>query len=142
VSSLIGKNLMEPDPTLLPEEPEVEARYDAGDLPEEIAQRFPASSLAWALAAEDAWNDGRTLESYAYARVGYHRGLDSLRGAGWKGAGPVPWDHKPNRGFLRALYSLGRAAAAIGETDEVDRITKFLNDSDASAAEQIEAGQR
>lgn len=133
---------MEPDPTLLPEEPEVEARYDAGDLPEEIAQRFPASSLAWALAAEDAWNDGRTLESYAYARVGYHRGLDSLRGAGWKGAGPVPWDHKPNRGFLRALYSLGRAAAAIGETDEVDRITKFLNDSDASAAEQIEAGQR
>lgn len=142
MSSLIGKNLMEPDPTLLPEEPEVEARYDAGDLPEEIAQRFPASSLAWALAAEDAWNDGRTLESYAYARVGYHRGLDSLRGAGWKGAGPVPWDHKPNRGFLRALYSLGRAAAAIGETDEVDRITKFLNDSDASAAEQIEAGQR
>lgn len=142
MSSLIGKNLMEPDPTLLPEEPEVEARYDAGDLPEEIAQRFPASSLAWALAAEDAWNDGRTLESYAYARVGYHRGLDSLRGAGWKGAGPVPWDHKPNRGFLRALYSLGRAAAAIGETDEVDRITKFLNDSDATAAEQIEAGQR
>lgn len=133
---------MEPDPTLLPEEPEVEARYEAGDLPEEIAQRFPASSLAWALAAEDAWDDGRTLESYAYARVGYHRGLDSLRGAGWKGAGPIPWDHKPNRGFLRALYSLGRAAAAIGETDEVDRITKFLNDSDASAAEQIEAGQR
>lgn len=132
---------MEPDPTLLPEEPEVEARYDAGDLPEEIAQRFPASSLAWALAAEDAWNDGRTIESYAYARVGYHRGLDSLRGAGWKGAGPIPWDHKPNRGFLRALYSLGRAAAAIGETDEVDRITKFLNDSDSTAAEQIEAGQ-
>lgn len=142
MSSIIGKNLMEPNPTLLPEEPEVEARYEAGDLPEEIAQRFPASSLAWALAAEDAWNDGRTLESYAYARVGYHRGLDSLRGAGWKGAGPIPWDHKPNRGFLRALYSLGRAAAAIGETDEVDRITKFLNDSDATAAEQIEAGQR
>lgn len=140
MSSLLGKNLMEPDPTLLPEEPEVAARYEAGDLPEEIAQRFPASSLAWALAAEDAWNDGRTLESYAYARVGYHRGLDSLRGAGWKGAGPIPWDHKPNRGFLRALYSLGRAAAAIGETDEVDRITKFLNDSDSTAAEQIEAG--
>ena len=139
MSSLIGKNLMEPEPTLLPEEPEVQARYDAGDLPEEIAQRFPASSLAWALAAEDAWDDGRTLESYAYARVGYHRGLDSLRGAGWKGAGPIPWDHAPNRGFLRALYSLGRAAAAIGETEEVDRITKFLNDSDATASEKIEA---
>lgn len=139
MSSIIGKNLMEPEPTLLPEEPEVQARYDAGDLPEEIAQQFPASSLAWALAAEDAWDDGRTLESYAYSRVGYHRGLDSLRGAGWKGTGPVPWEHAPNRGFLRALYSLGRAAAAIGETDEVDRITKFLNDSDATAAEKIEA---
>ena len=141
MSSIIGKNLMEMDPTLLPEEPEVNARYEAGDLPEEIAQRFPASSLAWALAAEDAWGEGRTLESYAYARVGYHRGLDSLRGAGWKGAGPVPWEHEPNRGFLRALYSLGRAAAAIGETDEVDRITKLLNDSDSAAVEQIEAGQ-
>lgn len=139
MSSIIGKNLMEMDPTLLPEEPEVNARYEAGDLPEEIAQRFPASSLAWALAAEDAWGEGRTLESYAYARVGYHRGLDSLRGAGWKGAGPVPWEHEPNRGFLRALYSLGRAAAAIGETDEVDRIAKLLNDSDSSAVEQIEA---
>ena len=61
MSSLIGKNLMEPEPTLLPEEPEVKARYDAGDLPEEIAQRFPASSLAWAMASEDAWDDGRTL---------------------------------------------------------------------------------
>lgn len=140
MSSIIGKNLMEMDPTLLPEEPEVNARYEAGDLPEEIAQRFPASSLAWAIAAEDAWDEGRTLESYAYARVGYHRGLDSLRGAGWKGAGPVPWEHEPNRGFLRALYSLGRAAAAIGETDEVDRITKLLNDSDSTAVEQIEAG--
>lgn len=90
------------------------------------------------MAAEDAWSDGRTLESYAYARVGYHRGLDSLRGAGWKGAGPIPWNHEPNRGFLRALYALGRAAGAIGETEEVDRITKFLNDSDPTAAEQIE----
>ncbi len=141
MSSLIGKNLMEPEPTLLPAEPEVQARYEAGDLPEEIAQQFPASSLAWAMAAEDAWSDGRTLESYAYARVGYHRGLDSLRGAGWKGAGPIPWNHEPNRGFLRALYALGRAAGAIGETEEVDRITKFLNDSDPTAAEQIEASQ-
>lgn len=141
MSSLIGKNLMEPEPTLLPEEPEVKARYDAGDLPEEIAQRFPASSLAWAMASEDAWDDGRTLESYAYARVGYHRGLDALRGAGWKGTGPIPWAHEPNRGFLRALYALGRAAAAIGETDEVDRITKFLNDSDPTASEQIEAAK-
>ena len=56
------------------------------------------------------------MESYAYARVGYHRGLDLLRRNGWKGHGPVPWEHEPNRGFLRCLHALARAAAAIGET--------------------------
>lgn len=141
MSSLIGKNLMEPDPTLLPEEPEVQKQYDAGDLPEDIAVKHPESSLVWAMMAEDAWNEGRTIDSYAYARVGYHRGLDSLRGAGWRGQGPIPFDHAPNRGFLRALYSLGRAAAAIGEHSEVDRIKKFLNDSDPTALEKIEAAQ-
>ena len=44
-------------------------------------------------------------------------------------------------GFLRALYALGRAAAGIGESEEVERIRTFLRDSDPTAAEQIEAGQ-
>ena len=70
------------------------------------------------------------LESYAFARVGYHRGLDALRRNGWKGHGPVPWSHVPNQGFLRCLRSLGRAAAAIGETDEVTRFDAFLVDCD------------
>ncbi|WBL19492.1 DUF3151 domain-containing protein [Citricoccus sp. NR2] len=137
--SIIGKNLMEPEPTLLPEEPEVLAQIEAGDLPEDIVPKHPTSSLAWAMLAEDAWDEGRTLDSYAYARVGYHRGLDALRGAGWRGAGPVPFSHAPNQGFLRALYALGRAAAAIGESEEVQRITTFLNDSDPSARAAIEA---
>ena len=81
----------------------------------------------------------RTVESYAYARVGYHRGLDALRKAGWRGQGPVPWAHVPNRGFLRSLYALQRAAAAIGEAEEVDRIGRFLNDSDPLAAAALEA---
>ena len=46
------------------------------------------------------------MTGYAYARTGYHRGLDQLRRSGWKGAGPVPWSHEPNRGFLRALAAL------------------------------------
>ena len=29
----------------------------------------------------------------------------------------MPWSHEPNRGFLRALAALSRAAGAIGETD-------------------------
>ena len=139
--SLIGKNLMEPPATRLPEEPEVLARLEAGDLPEDIVPVAPESSLVWALMAEDAWAEGRTVDSYAYARVGYHRGLDALRRAGWRGAGPVPYAHEPNRGFLRALYALGRAAAGIGESEEVERIRTFLRDSDPTAAEQIEAGQ-
>lgn len=140
MSSVIGKNLMQPEPTLLPEEPEVLQRIEAGDLPEDIAPHHPESSLAWALMADDAWSEGRTIESYAFARVGYHRGLDALRRAGWRGAGPVPWTHEPNRGFLRALYALGRAAAAIGESEEVTRIRTFLDDSDPTAAAAIEQG--
>ncbi|MDO4239338.1 DUF3151 domain-containing protein [Micrococcus sp.] len=139
--SLIGRNLMEPPATLLPEEPEVLARLAAGDLPEDVVPVAPESSLVWALMAEDAWSEGRVVDSYAYARVGYHRGLDALRKAGWRGAGPVPWSHEPNRGFLRALYALGRASAGIGEAEEVQRIRTFLDDSDPTAAEQIEATQ-
>lgn len=115
------------------------ARLDAGDEAIDLAAKFPSSSLVWALLANEAHAEGRTVDSYAFARVGYHRGLDSLRKAGWRGQGPVPWRHEPNRGFLRSLYALGRAAAAIGESEEVDRIEKFLNDSDSSAKAAIEA---
>lgn len=137
---MVGENLLGIPETLLPEETEVLARYEAGDEATDLAAKFPASSLVWALLANEAHSEGRIVESYAFARVGYHRGLDSLRKAGWRGQGPVPWRHEPNRGFLRSLYALGRAAAAIGETEEVDRIGKFLDDSDASAKAEIEAG--
>ena len=66
---------------------------------------------------------------YAYARVGYHRSLDLLRRNGWKGHGPVPWEHEPNRGFLRCLALLALSARAIGETDEWERCSAFLRDS-------------
>jgi len=139
-ASLVGRNLMQPEPTHLPEEHEVLARIEAGDLPEDLATRFPKSSLAWSLMAEDAWGEGRTIDAYAYARVGYHRGLDALRGAGWRGSGPVPYSHEPNRGFLRSLYLLGQAAAAIGEGEEVHRIDAFLADADPLAKDEIARG--
>lgn len=136
---MVGENLLGIPATLLPEETEVLARLEAGDEAVDLAAKFPSSSLVWALLADEAHAEGRTVESYAYARVGYHRGLDALRKAGWRGQGPVPWSHEPNRGFLRSLYALGRAAAAIGEAEEVERIGKFLNDSDPSARAAIEA---
>jgi hypothetical protein len=49
----------------------------------------------------------------------------------------VPWSHDPNQGFLRALAALGRAAGAIGETAEVERIRTFLVDSDPDAAKHL-----
>lgn len=138
--SLAGKNLLDgPAPTYLPETPELNARIAAGDTPQELAQAFPKSSLAWALLAEETLAAGRTVEAYAYARVGYHRGLDALRGHGWRGHGPIPVTHEPNRGFLKALLLLGQAAAAIGEDDEAERIDKFLNDSDPTAASVLTA---
>lgn len=126
----IGKDLLDgPPPTLLPQDPAA-AMLDAGIDPDSVVRAHPTSSLAWAVLSEQAWNEDRVLESYAFARVGYHRGLDALRRNGWKGHGPVPWSHVPNQGFLRCLRSLGRAAAAIGETDEVTRIDAFLVDCD------------
>jgi hypothetical protein len=111
----------------------------AGTDPTAVAAQFPASSLAWATLAERAAATGSWVESYAYARVGYHRGLDSLRRAGWKGTGPVPWAHEPNRGFLSAVAALGQAAAAIGEVPEADRCRALLFDCDPTAPLVIEA---
>ena len=125
--------LGEPPATLLPAHPEADAMVAAGTAPAEIAARFPTFSLAWALLAEDSLAGDRHVEAYAYARTGYHRGLDALRRSGWKGHGPVPWSHEPNRGFLRCLAALASAAGAIGEKDEEDRCWAFLRDSSAEA---------
>ncbi|MFW0155278.1 DUF3151 domain-containing protein [Rothia sp. P6271] len=136
--SLAGKNLLDgPAPTYLPEETELLARIEQGESPEALAQSFPKSSLAWALLAEKTLEEGNLIQGYAYARVGYHRGLDSLRANGWRGHGPIPYTHLPNRGFLKALFLLGEAADAIGESDESARIEKFLNDSDPEAAQRL-----
>ncbi|MEN0104569.1 MAG: DUF3151 domain-containing protein [Curtobacterium sp.] len=125
--------------TLLPAEPEVTAALAADAPVASVVVSHPSSSLAWALLADEAWERGATLESYAYARVGYHRGLDSLRKAGWRGAGPVPWSHEPNRGVLRALFALRRAAQTIDEPGEPERLTEFLDGADPAAIPALSA---
>jgi hypothetical protein len=132
-------NLLGPDPTLLPVDPAA-AEIDGGVEPAEVAAKHPTSSIAWAVLAERALADGMTITGYAYARTGYHRGLDQLRRSGWKGFGLVPWSHVPNQGFLRALAALHRAAAAIGETDEAERTSAFLDESDPAAAAALGLG--
>jgi hypothetical protein len=123
-----------PEPTRLPDNAAATAALAGGADPAAVAAQHPEYSAAWAELAERALAGDDPVAAYAYARTGYHRGLDQLRRAGWKGYGPVPWAHEPNRGFLRALAALAKAATAIGETAEQDRCTQFLTDSDPEAA--------
>src|SRR6185436_10697169 len=118
-----------PPPTHLPADP-ASAELDSGTPPADVVRRHPASPSAWAALASAARDDGADdVTIYAYARVGYHRSLDLLRRNGWKGHGPVPWEHEPNRGFLRSLAALAAAAGRIGENHERDRCDQFLLDS-------------
>jgi len=87
----------------------------------------PTFLEGWARLAEVARDE---VECYAYARIGYHRGLDALRANGWGGVGRVRWEHPSNRGFLRCLATLRDAARTIGEDDEVKRIDDLLHDLD------------
>ncbi|HVE74727.1 MAG TPA: DUF3151 domain-containing protein [Mycobacteriales bacterium] len=136
--SLSGRDLLGgPAATLLPDEPAPRELLAAGADPAEVAAAHPAASEAWAALAEGALDRGAVIEAYAYARTGYHRGLDALRRSGWKGFGPVPWSHHPNRGFLRSVSALGKAARSIGEAPEVERVAQLLVDCDPAAAEAL-----
>ena len=94
-----------------------------------IAADRPRWSGVWA-ALGDVASD--PIEAYAYYRVGYHRGLDTLRANGWRGSGYVRWRYASNRGFLACLAGLARQAAVIGETDEAERCELFLRQCDPS----------
>jgi hypothetical protein len=129
--------LPEPPATLLPEDAAAAIDLAAAEDPATVAAAHPAYSAAWAALAERANAAGDAVTAYAFARTGYHRGLDQLRRSGWRGSGPVPWSHGPNQGFLRCLHELGRAAATIGEDDEAARCAQFLRDCDPAAAEPL-----
>ena len=135
-----------PPPTLLPEDPAVAELADHGrERFLEIVSAHPASSLCWALLAEGALKmdsaEGN-VGAYAYARTGYHRGLDLLRRSGWRGSGPIPWEHVPNRGFLRSLYALAVAAGRIGDEAEHERCLQFLRDSSATGYAELTGQSR
>jgi hypothetical protein len=134
----IGQDLMAgPPPTLLPADPAAADLVPGADVLD-VVRRHPASPLAWAtLATLAADGDDDPVTIYAYARVGYHRSLDLLRRNGWKGHGPVPWEHEPNRGFLTCLALLALAARAIGETEEWERCATFLRESSATAYDEL-----
>ena len=100
----------------------------------EVVAANPSSMDAWAALGERYEQAGSTVANavaaYACYRVGYHRGLDALRGNGWNGAQLVRWADEPNRGFLRCVSGLQRMAARIGEGSEAERCARFLDDLD------------
>jgi hypothetical protein len=125
-----------PETVLPPVAAEIQSALDAAaarpaeqrrDAYAQIAWSSPRCLEAWAGMAEAT---AEQIERYAYARVGYHRGLDSLRAAGWRGSGHVRWAHPSNRGFLRCLDELRAAAGTIGESDEQERCALFLRQLD------------
>jgi len=125
--------------TVLPAPDASDARNLAAalDLPEAERRAGVAAVAAASPRFLDAWATlgdlGRdTIERYAAYRVGYHRGLDTLRANGWRGSGYVRWSEPTNRGFLRSLRGLGQMAQAIGEIEEAERCHLFLLQLDPS----------
>ena len=125
-----------PETVLDPPPPELQAALEEAaaqtgqarrDAYARVAAASPRCLEAWAGLAESVEDP---VERYAYARVGYHRGLDALRASGWRGSGFVRWAHPSNRGFLRSLDALRAAAAIIGETEEEERCAIFLRQLD------------
>ncbi len=127
--------------TVLPDEPPdlVRRLGEMADLPSpgrhqaiaDVVRDHPRSPLAWAALGDVARDD---VEAYACYRVGYHRGLDALRAAGWRGSGFVRGSHASNLGFLRCLAGLGEQAGRIGEQDEAERCRVFLAQLDPDGA--------
>lgn len=118
--------------TILPEPPAAlaDALATAGrdrELLGKVAAAEPRFLDVWAELGEQATDP---IERYAYFRVGYHRGLDTLRASGWRGSGYVRWAAPTNRGFLRCLEGLRSAADAIGEINEAERCALFLQQLD------------
>lgn len=103
----------------------------------EVVSAHPRFLAGWA----ELGDLSEGIEAYAYYRIGYHRGLDKLRAAGWRGSGYVRWRHLENRGFLRCLVGLGNSAAEIGEQDEVDRIRQFIHQLDPDMDAQVSGNE-
>ncbi|MGH9021609.1 MAG: DUF3151 family protein [Acidimicrobiia bacterium] len=119
--------------TILPPEPReaVIALAEALQVgPENRRSAVAAVVARWPQMLEGWWHLGELarddVEAYACFRVGYHRGLDRLRQAGWRGSGQVRFVHPENRGFLGCLEGLCRVAGSLGESDEEARCRNFL----------------
>ncbi|MCQ4624209.1 DUF3151 domain-containing protein [Corynebacterium sp. CCUG 69979] len=127
------KDMMAPPPVQLPDDPAAGKEL----LNDDTALTHPDSPSVWAARARRELDGGELLVAYAYARTGYHRSLDRLRANGWKGWGPVPYSHEPNRGVLESIAMLALTSQAIGDNAEYDRCRQMLSDADPAAVEKL-----
>lgn len=141
-----------PPETQLPIEPrevqhlvaQIVALANAGDVASSVAsveaavRLAPRSSLVWWASAQASETE---VQRYASFRVGYHRGLDSLRASGWRGSGFVRWSHPGNLGFLRCLLGLQQSAGRLGESDEEERCRLFLLQLDPAGVPTSESNE-
>jgi hypothetical protein len=88
-----------------------------------VVAKHPTCLHAWAALGRSSTPG---IDAYMAFRVGYHRGLDQLRGSGWRGSGFVRWQHESNHGFLECLEGLAVNARIIGEESEAVRCQQFL----------------
>jgi hypothetical protein len=123
--------------TILPEEDAdaiaaLDAAVQEGGLEalRRVAARWPGFLDAWARLGARTLADGDPVAAYAYARTGYHRGLDRLRANGWGGVGMVRWSRPSNRGFLRSLQLLMITSGRLGDEEEAARCLRFLLELD------------
>ena len=68
----------------------------------------------------------QAVMAYAYARIGYHRGLDILRTNGWFGSGFIRSSVINNRGFLAALALVAITSKNLSYHEESSRCMEFL----------------
>lgn len=123
------QDMLAPAPLHLPEDP----AHGLDLLDDATALQHPDSPAVWASRAEAELSEGDPIVAYAYARTGYHRSLDRLRANGWKGWGPVPLSHEPNKAVLKAIAMLALASKRIGDNGEYDRCRQMLSDADPAA---------
>lgn len=131
--NLTSENLLGIPPTYLPDDfidVWISAELADDRDPRDLVVLHPESPMAWAVLSQDSIAEGDQVAAYAFARTGYHRGLDALRQSGWRGQGPIPASHAPNRGFLRALAMLGETSRLLGDDAEADRVRAFLREAD------------
>ena len=114
--------LPQPQDNLMNALHEALANFDHIEL-EKLTSNNPRDLFCWACLSAAA---GEGIDGYAFARIGYHRGLDTLRASGWRGSGYVRASEKSNRGFLACLALLRHHAKQIEEMDEFERCGEFL----------------